>query len=377
MNNIEIKIDYFSATFPLDVDDNESTMFKVHEMVALMAKYLNVKNFEVAKAKFATNNFNYQFSLGEHIILRLDGPMNDCYQKTCHLEMKGEGCRDFERRNPDKTWINLIYFMVELNARFKRIDIAIDDFKGEYVTQGWLLEKINKEQFTSIFRSEPNPLGTLKNGLTIQFGSNESKVELVIYDKKAEQKKRKKACNRPYWVRYEMRFRSEMAERIAYALSATFADVSVYMYGTKIQEFAFRQLYRILDIKADNNYSAKNQTKAPTDERWKLFLNNVEKGELAKIDDAIPNQFEAYMKAARAYISMWLLLKYLLVLRDPYLFELEIFKFMANSLEFSKQRFRRLNIYLDQFSLKTIDDVTLAELKAEFAGIVEEKELPF
>ncbi len=43
MNNIEIKIDYFSATFPLDVDDNELTMFKAHEMVALMSKYLNVK----------------------------------------------------------------------------------------------------------------------------------------------------------------------------------------------------------------------------------------------------------------------------------------------------------------------------------------------
>ncbi len=176
----------------------------------------------MAKAKFATNNFNYQFSLVEHIILRLDGPMNDCYQKTCHLEMKGEGCRDFEKRNPDKNWVNLIYFMVKLNARFKRIDIAIDDFKGEYVTKGWLLERINKEQFTYVFRSEPNPLGTLKNGLIIQFSSNESKVEL------------------------------------------------------------------------------------------------------AKIDDAIPNQFEAYMKAARPYVSMCLFLKYLQVLRDLYLFELEI-----------------------------------------------------
>ena len=59
--------------------------------------------------------------------------MNDCYQKTCHLELKGEGCRDFEKRNPDKSWINFVLFLVQLNARFKRIDIAIDDFSGKDV----------------------------------------------------------------------------------------------------------------------------------------------------------------------------------------------------------------------------------------------------
>ena len=110
-NKIEMKIDYFSATFPLDCDADDSVLFKVHEMVRLMAQYLNIKNFEIVKTKYAQNNFNYQYILGEHIILRLDGPLNDCYQKTCHLEMKGEGCRDFEARNPDKSWINFLLFM--------------------------------------------------------------------------------------------------------------------------------------------------------------------------------------------------------------------------------------------------------------------------
>ena len=218
MENFEIKIDYFSATFPLDVDAEDSIMFKVHEMVRLIATYLNIKNFELLKTKFAQNNYNYQFMLGEYIILRLDGPMNDCYQKTCHLEMKGEGCRDFETRNPDKTWINFILFMAELNCRFKRIDIAIDDYKGEHVALGWLMEKFSKKHYTSVFRGDAQPHGTLESGLTIQFGSTDSPIQLVIYDKKAERKKRKKDCNHPYWVRYEMRFRNETADRIAYQL---------------------------------------------------------------------------------------------------------------------------------------------------------------
>ena len=49
-----------------------------------------------------------------------------------------------EVRNKDKTWINLILFMVELNARFKRIDIAIDDYEGKDVTLPWIMKKLNK-----------------------------------------------------------------------------------------------------------------------------------------------------------------------------------------------------------------------------------------
>ncbi len=376
MENFEIKIDYFSATFPLDVDAEDSIMFKVHEMVRFIATYLNIKNFEILKTKFAQNNYNYQFMLGEYIILRLDGPMNDCYQKTCHLEMKGEGCRDFETRNSDKTWINFILFMAELNCRFKRIDIAIDDYKGEHVTLGWLMEKLSKKHYTSVFRGEAQPHGTLESGLTIQFGSTESPIQLVIYDKKAERKKRKKDCNHPYWVRYEMRFRNETADRIAYQLCKEFENPKEST-GCNLQSFAFQQLYRIIDIKENNNYDIKMQHKVSTDKRWLNFLQNVDKGKLPKLEETVSKSFEEYLKAAQPYIVTWLLVRYLSVLKDPYLFEMEIFKFMRDELVLSKRRFQRLNIFLNQMHLKSIDDGELAALKTEFAGIIDEKELPF
>ena len=374
MENIEIKIDYFSATFPLDCDADDSIMFKVHEIVKLMAQYLNVKNFEIAKSKYAQNNFNYQYQLGEHIILRLDGPMNDCYQRTCHLELKGEGCRDFEIRNPKKTWSNFLLFMVQLNARFKRIDIAIDDYSGKDVTLGWLYEKFSKRRYTSVFRSPVAPHGSLDTGLTLQFGSNESPIELVIYDKLAERKKRKKECDKTYWVRYEMRFRNDLAERIAHQLIATLKGDD---YATKFSTFTFEQLYRIIDIKEENNYSIQNQKKAKTDPRWLAFLDNVEKGILPKVEDGLPKTFNQYMKAAIPYVSMFLLLKYLEVDQVQELFEIEIYKFMKDQMKFSKQRFQRLNIYLNQLNIQTIDDFMMAQLKDEFAGIIDERELPF
>lgn len=53
--NIEIKIDYFSATFPLDVDADDDTLFKVYEMVKMIANFLNVNNYEIVKAKYQNN----------------------------------------------------------------------------------------------------------------------------------------------------------------------------------------------------------------------------------------------------------------------------------------------------------------------------------
>ena len=194
-NPMEVKIDYFSATFPLDCYFDELAFFNVYDMLKLIAQYLNVKPFKILQQPYAQNNYHYQYLLGEHIILRLDGPMDEHYHKTCHLEMKGEGCRDFERRNPDKTWLKLILNMVCLNAKFKRIDIAVDDYEGKNVTMKWLLDKIEKEQYTSIFRNEPMPIGTLKSGLTLQFGTHDSNNMLVIYDKRLEQQKRKKLCD--------------------------------------------------------------------------------------------------------------------------------------------------------------------------------------
>ena len=50
---------------------------------------------------------------------------------------------------------------------------------------------------------------------------------------------------------------------------------------------------------------------------------------------------------------------------------------MRDELVLTKKRFQRLNIFLNQMHLKTIDDAELALLKAEFADIIDEKELPF
>ena len=377
--NMEVKIDYFSATFPLICDADDSVKLRVDEMVMLLATYLNVENFEILYKPTAQNNFHYQVDLGKHIILRLDGPLNKYYQRTCHLEMKGEGCRDFEKRNPDKTWLNLILFMVQLNATFKRIDIAIDDYKGDVIDIKWLFDKvITNDYYTSIFKSKPKPIGWFSSGMTIQFGSNQSQSELVIYDKKKEREHRKEECDKIYWVRFEMRFRESNAEAIAYMIAKTFDDKDISSYGTRLQKFAKAQLYRMLDIKEDTNLTLKNINKAQTDPKWLKFLDNVDKGGLFKpqSEDEV-KLFEDYEDYFWPDFLFYLIVLYLKTGRKRYIVETEIWKNAYKRFALTKYRFQRLNIFLKQLNIATVDDDDFAQIKEEFKEILEDKELPF
>ena len=368
MSKIEVNIDYLSATFPLDCDADDNVLFKVHEMVGIMASFFNVEVFEISKDTYAQNNFNYQYKLGENIVLRLDGPLNECYQKTCHLELKGEGCREFEVRCKEKNWHDLFIFLVCLNAKFKRIDIAIDDYLGEDIQLDYIHKKIKNHYFTSVFKTNPKPIGTLEDGLTLQFGTNRSDTELVIYDKLKERISRKKEVDKDYWVRYEMRFRNNNAEKIVLMLVRDF---------DKLMITAFEQLYRLLDIKEDNSYSRREQSRVNTDSKWTSFLNGVEKGIIPKSTFDKTATFENYLKSAKPYISTFLLYLYKCVGHQPDLFEMEIYKFMKNEMKLSKKAFKSLNIYLANSASKPIDDTELAIIKSEAAELIEEKSLPF
>ncbi len=376
MEKTEIKIDYFSATFPLACDEEDDIQLRVYELIKLIGIYLNVQGYEVKKNQRSHNNFKYEFTLGAYIFLRCDGPLNHKYQRTCQLEMKGEGCRDFEIRNKDKTWVNLILFMVQLNAQFKRIDLAIDDYEGKDITIPYLIQKISKGQYTSVFKSPPLVFGSQKTGHTIQFGSNASTQQLVIYDKYLEQKRRNKTVSHTYWVRYEMRFRQQNAKTIAYLISTLYPTQNETPYGLELQRLANEQLYRILDIKQDNNYSEENQTRAKTDPHWLSFINNVEKGTLRKPIEPPPT-LEAYTKTALPYAITLILIQYILANKDIYLFLLDILKLLHANLDFSKERFYKLNTFLKQLSQTPLDNNSLLELKTLLQNQIEEQELPF
>jgi anti-anti-sigma factor len=143
----------------------------------------------VTKEPYAQNRFKYQYLLGDSIILRLLGPELKSGYKTCMIELKGEGCREFENKNLDKSWMDFLeFFVIRLNANPTRIDLTIDDYDGSIISFEWLKQQLDQENFTTNFKSKKYTIhGNSVDGYSIQMGNRSSVQELVIYEKNKEQ----------------------------------------------------------------------------------------------------------------------------------------------------------------------------------------------
>lgn len=130
----------------------------------------------------------------------------------CHVEMSGQGCRQYETDGLE--WRELITRIFAVKGHFTRLDIALD------VVDGTLpLEKIEEYYSTNRFRSFfrrsqliKNDLltadGPLSSGFTRYFGSKTSRTLFRIYDKAAQMG----LPDAVSWIRFEIQLRDERAE---------------------------------------------------------------------------------------------------------------------------------------------------------------------
>ena len=374
MKKMQFKFDYFSVTFPFELHKGDVEDMLVQETVEMVAKFFNIEKKLCKREPKATNRYKVQYTLGESIVLRLMGPEDASGFKTCHLEMKGEGCREFERRCPEKSWISLFIFLNILNAKATRIDIAIDDFSNQLNLE-WLDQKLRKRFYTSSILTKHKPIGTIDSGMSLTLGTNDSPLQICIYDKKYERQTSGITVNEDTWTRYEIRFRHNKALMLYKELYKIF-KINKGDFNEVFKKTAFGLLYKSLDIKEDNNYSHANQNRATTDPLWLKFLENAEKVTLPP-STKTELSYEKYMIRHEKSTADYLLFHYLLVDRDIEAFEIEIYKLLYKNTVHDKGRFHRLNLYLDQVKLPTLNDKEIDELKAHFFEVISERELPF
>ena len=130
---VKIVIDYFSCTFPLKLKEDELELIIIEDLVKYIAEYMGFDSSEINKEDYSTNRFKYQYSLGESVTLRLSGPTLVTGYKSCQIEMRGQGCREFEAHS-SYSWIELFnFFMIGLQGSPTRLDIAIDDYDKSLV----------------------------------------------------------------------------------------------------------------------------------------------------------------------------------------------------------------------------------------------------
>lgn len=376
-SNKEVLIDYLSLTFPLMVlaGDNEEEI--KNEVIIMLRDYLGLDQCEVEESGYSVNGFQEQYTLSKHIILRLCGPRNSLGFKTCQLELRGEGCREFERLSDGKTWYDFFTFLETLSPKYKRLDVSIDDFDGDNVNMKYLITKFDNKYYTSVFKSPYKLISSINKGDSITFGSTTSGTQLCIYDKRLEQMSKGRIVNKNYWTRYEMRFRQENADAMVQSLIYNYDDPSQEIYGLNLKAFALQHLYRILDIKKDNGYSLEHQYEIETDEPWKDFLDNVEKGAFKKADPRalkIDNSTDYILpKFMIIFMSMLIRGK-----GNFNLYEYAFYKDMYNlSGKISKAQFKRLNLFLKETGNEQITMAQYEYYRKQIYNKYMDMEVPF
>lgn len=142
-----------------------------------------------------------------------------------HLQMSGEGCREFERLGK-MNWEVLFKVCLGAEGNFTRVDLAIDDYEG-YWKMKTIERKVEKGEVVSKFRTAKCVKEyRLENGEslgeTVYFGSSQSRLKLRMYDKRKQMHEKKGVDLKELpevWNRTEIETRDERAQMVAHLIA--------------------------------------------------------------------------------------------------------------------------------------------------------------
>lgn len=269
VQELNICFDYISLVSPMINSDNiyeKPTDNDLTRIVNTIKAFCDFDSNDIFKEEYSRFGYKDMLKMGENINLYFYGPVDKNGNWTWRFEATGQGCRDLEDRGVDLREL-LIYFRQEFQSRATRIDIAIDDFKGN-CSFDWLLNKLEGGYYLSSFRGEYERMGTKSKGYSIQFGGRTSTRTLLIYQKNLERENKGYHLNINYWTRFEMRFLKERANDLYLFILSKEFDMNISSKGF---------LYEMLDIKIRECDRGNEKNSILTDRKWLDFLDHVEK----------------------------------------------------------------------------------------------------
>lgn len=166
----------------------------------------------------------------DHVGLIEFGGINTIRQDgvvTARIELTGDGCRLYESNGCDhaQRWSLLASLLGAADARLTRVDIAADDFTGQWPV-AWALERYSDGSFD---RRGQRPKARLiddmgnRTGKTLYIGSRKSEQQLRIYEKGREQ-----GDPASEWVRYEGEFHASNRRELPLEM---LVDPAPYLVG--------------------------------------------------------------------------------------------------------------------------------------------------
>ncbi|WP_083490747.1 replication initiation factor domain-containing protein [Stenotrophomonas humi] len=179
--------------------------------------------------------YNWRVALlagGEHVGLLEFGGLATVRKDGTHtgrLELTGNGCRLYEASSGDdhaQRWSSLASLLGLCDARITRVDIAADDFLGQWPVQ-WAIDRYNEGGFD---RRGQRPKARLiddmgnNTGKTFYVGSRKSEQQLRVYEKGKEQ-----GDQLSPWVRYEGEFHASNRRELPLDM---LVDPAPYLVGS-------------------------------------------------------------------------------------------------------------------------------------------------
>lgn len=186
------------------------------------------------------------------------------------VEMKGQGCREFEGilLSHGENWYDYFLRVDEAGGIFKRVDIAINDMVG-LLNIPELVDKCLNNECISVMRSFQGlqsgklvDLDEAGRGNTLYVGTMKSDVYFCIYEKAAEQAAKCgiSIADTPIINRFEIRLKNERAIKAIENMLIT-RDAEKVAFGI------ITRYMRFVDVVPD-----KSRLKWPLNEPWAYFI---------------------------------------------------------------------------------------------------------
>lgn len=196
--------------------------------------------------------------------------------KNVLIDLSGQGCRQYEEymdRVEGWHWYRLISYILEIEGKISRIDLALDVFDDSSPTVNVLQDYIKRGQLSCKAQKfvEINSGRVLDGklvGFTIYIGA--SPQILRIYDKKQERRDNVgEIVNVEKWVRWELELTGKKAMLVAYKISSGKPFNSI-IKGILSAHYCFK-------TKPKNHSDLNNKDRLSNMRWWDKFIGEIEK----------------------------------------------------------------------------------------------------
>lgn len=198
------------------------------------------------------------------------------YDSMC-VDIGGTGIRRCEELDVDM--LDFLDTRNRFNGKGSRVDIFIDLINYD-VNIDEIYNKLIKNEFVSSFKkfkfiseNEIHTNGLFVTGKSLEFGSRESSIELVIYDKKLEREHNDYSVEVENWIRFEIRYRYDKAD------PALCEYLNMIKNGEDEIDYAVSLLNGILELKEPGSDS--NKSRWQTWSKWQEWF-GIEKNKIKK-----------------------------------------------------------------------------------------------